>query len=68
MQPSHLQAAYNKDGERFLVGLVDIKKSNGSKREEILTRIKEEIFYSEDGETLEEVVQSGGRYHILGSV
>lgn len=68
MQPSHLQAAYNKDGERVLVGLVDIKKSNGSKREEILTRIKEEIFYSEDGETLEEVVQSGGRYHILGSV
>lgn len=68
MQPSHLQAAYNKDGERFLVGLVDIKKSNGSKREEILTRIKEEIFYSEVGETLEEVVQSGGRYHILGSV
>ncbi|KAK4811372.1 hypothetical protein QYF61_027601 [Mycteria americana] len=60
----YLKGAYKKDGERlFTRACSNRTRGNGFK-----TRYKEEFFYDEDGGTLKQVAQRGGRCPIPGNI
>ncbi|KAK4812027.1 LOW QUALITY PROTEIN: hypothetical protein QYF61_025018 [Mycteria americana] len=63
----YLRGAYKKDGDKlFSRACCDRTRGNGFKLKR--TRYKEEIFYNEGGEALEQVTQRGGRCPILGNI
>jgi len=62
-----LEGAYRKDGENIVSrACCDRARSNGFKLQE--TRSKEEIFYHEGGETLEQILQRDSGGSIPGNI
>jgi len=67
----HINEVYEKDGERFFIKTCsDRIRGNHFKLNEVRLRlhIRKIFFYSEDGETLEQVTQRSSGCPIIGSV